>query len=91
MSLSVDLMGDGTYESGSEIVFADKNKAVTDADKSHITLHSATIEKMKANSNFKPNFAINLKSGSVFSLPREKKIDMNLELGFETDGTIQVK
>ena len=54
-------------------------------------MHSATIEKMKANSNFKPNFAINLKRGSVFSLPREKKIDMNLELGFETDGTIQVK
>lgn len=91
MSLSVDLMGDGTYESGSEIVFADKNKAVTDADKSHITLHTETITKMKANSNFKPNFAINLKRGSVFSLPREKKIDMNLELGFETDGTIQVK
>ena len=90
MSLKVDLIGDGSWETGS-VTFVDKNKTITDADKGTINLHTDTIQKMKANANFKPNFIIFLKRGSVFSLPREKKIDMNLEMGFETDGTIQVK
>ena len=90
MSLKVDLIGDGSWETGS-VKFVDKNKTITDEDKGIINLHTDTIQKMKANANFKPNFIIFLKRGSVFSLPREKKIDMNLEMGFETDGTIQVK
>ena len=91
MSLSVDLFGDGTKEKESPIKFADKNRPVTDADKSVITLKTDTVLKMKDTANFKPNFIINLSQGSTFSLPREKKIDMDLEIGFTTDGTIQVK
>jgi hypothetical protein len=91
MSLKVDLIGDGSWETGSEVKFIDKNKTITDDDKSSINLHTETIQKMKANANFKPNFVIFLKRGSVFSLPREKMIDMNLEMSFTTDGTIQVK
>lgn len=92
MQLWVDLIGDGlNYDKGSDIVFVDKNKTITEADKSTITLKTATIQKMKDTANFKPNFVLFLKRGSVFSLPREKMIDMNLEMSFKTDGTIQVK
>ena len=92
MQLWVDLLGDGAnYDKGSDIVFVDKNKTITDADKSSITLKTATIQRMKANANFNPNFVLFLRRNSVFSLPREKMIDMNLEMSFKTDGTIQVK
>lgn len=92
MQLWVDLIGDGlNYDKGSDIVFVDKNKTITEADKSTITLKTATIQKMKDTANFNPNFVLFLKRGSVFSLPREKMIDMNLEMSFKTDGTIQVK
>lgn len=91
MSLSVDLFGDNTIEKGGEIKFVNKNKAITEEDKSEIVLRTTTIQKLQNKADFKPNFIINLSQGSTFSLPREKKIDMDLEIGFTTDGTIQVK
>jgi len=91
MSLGIDLVGDGNYERGTEIKFVEKGKNITEDDKSVMELKQTTIQRMKAASQINPNFKIFINKDSRFSIPREKKIDMNIEIGFTTNGTVQVK
>ena len=91
LSLGIDLVGDGHYEKGTEISFVEKGKTITEEDKSIMTLQQTTIQRMKAASQINPNFKIFINKDSRFSIPREKKIDMNIEIGFTTNGTVQVK
>lgn len=91
MSLGIDLVGDGNYERGTEIKFVEKGKNITEDDKSVMELKQTTIQRMKAASQINPNFKIFINKDSRFSIPREKKIDMNIEISFTTNGTVQVK
>ncbi|WP_022932345.1 hypothetical protein [Treponema bryantii] len=91
MSLGIDLVGDGNYERGTEIKFVEKGKNITEDDKSVMELKQTTIQRMKAASQINPNFKIFINKDTRFSIPREKKIDMNIEIGFTTNGTVQVK
>lgn len=91
MSLGIDLVGDGNYERGTEIKFVEKGKNITEDDKSVMELKQTTIQRMKAASQINPNFKIFINKNTRFSIPREKKIDMNIEIGFTTNGTVQVK
>lgn len=92
MKLGIDMVGDGTnkYMQYAKIAIVDKNKNITDADKGVIELKQATIQKMKDISNFSPKIQLLMEKDSVFSLPREKAVEMNLEMGFTTDGTVKV-
>lgn len=90
MMLGVDMVGNGNYER-SRIRIVDENKKITDHDKSSIVLKQATIQNMKDISNFAPKVQVFMKENTVFSVPREKAVKMNLEMNFKTDGTIQVK
>lgn len=91
MSLGIDLVGDGNYERGTEIKFVEKGKNITEDDKSVMELKQTTIQRMKAASQINPNFKIFINKDTRFSIPREKKIDMNIEISFTTNGTVQVK
>ena len=91
MSLGIDLVGDGTFERGNEIRFVERGHAITEDDKSTLVLQQTTIQRMKAASQINPNFMIFIRKNTTFSIPREKNIDMNLEINFVTDGTVQVK
>lgn len=91
MSLGIDLVGDGNYERGTEIKFVEKGKNITEDDKSVMELKQTTIQRMKAASQINPNFKIFINKNTRFSIPREKKIDMNIEISFTTNGTVQVK
>lgn len=92
MKLGIDMVGDGTnkYMQYAKIAIVDKNKNITDADKGVIELKQATIQKMKDISNFSPKIQLLMEKDSVFSLPREKAVEMNLEMGFTTDGIVKV-
>ncbi len=90
MMLGVDMVGNGNYER-TRIRLVDENKKITDHDKSSIVLKQATIQNMKDISNFAPKVQVFMKENTVFSVPREKAVKMNLEMNFKTDGTIQVK
>lgn len=90
MMLGVDMVGNGNYER-SRIRLVDENKKITDHDKSSIVLKQATIQNMKDISNFAPKVQVFMGKNTVFSVPREKAVKMNLEMNFKTDGTIQVK
>ena len=92
MKLGIDMVGDGSnkYMQYAKIAIVDKNKNITDADKGVIELKQATIQKMKDISNFSPKIQLLMEKDSVFSLPREKAVEMNLEMGFTTDGIVKV-
>lgn len=91
MSLGVDLVGDGNFERGSDVVFVEKGTEITEEQKTTLVLKQTTIQRMKAASQINPNFKIFIKENTVYSIPRDKMIDMNLEISFTTDGTVQVK
>ncbi|SFI99601.1 hypothetical protein SAMN04487775_11063 [Treponema bryantii] len=90
MKLGIDLVGDGNFEYSSLSV-VDKNKTITEDDKGLITLPYTTVQKLKDTSSFTPNIQILMSKSSVFSIPREKAIEMNIELSLKTDGVVQVK
>ena len=90
MKLGIDLIGDGKFEYSSLSV-VDKNKTITEDDKGLITLPYTTVQKLKDTSSFTPNIQILMSKSSVFSIPREKAIEMNIELSLKTDGVVQVK
>lgn len=90
MKLGIDLIGDGNFEYSSLSV-VDKNKTITEDDKGLITLPYTTVQKLKDTSSFTPNIQILMSKSSVFSIPREKAIEMNIELSLKTDGVVQVK
>lgn len=89
MELGIDMVGTGPYEYA-KISVVDKNKKITDSDKGVLTLHQTTIQKMKDMSNFTPKIQLKMDKNSVFSVPRDKAVEMNIEMGITTDGTVQV-
>lgn len=89
MKLGFDLVGDGSYQYA-DIKVTDKGKKIAEKDKPYITLHQATIMKMKDISSLNPKIQLLMEKDSKFSLPRTKAIEMDLGITLSTDGNIKV-
>lgn len=90
MNLGVDLVGDSDFQ-WAKLSIVDKDKTITESDKSVLSLPYTTVQKMKDNSNLKPNIHIRMDKNTLFSVPREKGVEMNVELNLKTDGILQLK
>ena len=92
MELGIDMLGKGTVDSyqWAPIAVIDKSKRNHNT-KSSITLSQATIMEMKDNANFNPKIQLKIKKDSSFSIPREKTVQLNIEMAIKTDGIVQVK
>ncbi len=55
-----------------------------------ITLSRKTLNAFKESPSFNPNIKIKMTQGTVFSVPREKAVNMYVELSVKTGGKIQV-
>lgn len=91
-------LGIGFTDSSDDIQWArlniiNESTNITEDDKSKISITPSIIEKIQTSGNFVPNFTIKMDNGTVFSLPREKAIKMNLELALKANGDepVQVK
>ena len=73
------------------IVEKEKTKNVSASDKTTITLTYTTVKRIRETGKLNPNLTLFVGKDSVLCLPREKAIDMNLEVSLKTDGTVQVK
>lgn len=92
MELGFNLLGDGNpqnYQYG-PIKIVDKEKKVKESDKSAIQLYQTTILSMKENANFNPNIQLKMAKNTIFSVPRVKSVEMNLEMAIQTDGIVKV-
>lgn len=89
MMLGFDLVGDGTYQYGA-IFIVDKDKKITANDKGSISMSQTTIQAMKQAANFNPNIQLKMAKDTVFSVPREKAVEMNIEMAIKTDGIVKV-
>lgn len=90
MKLGFDMAGNGSY-AYSKLSVVSKDKTITEEDKSTITLPYTTIERIRANSTFKPNIQLLIQRDSVFAIPRDKAVEMAIDLNLTTDGIVQVK
>ena len=90
MQLGFDLVGNNQYQYGS-INIVDKEKKIKESDKSVIQLYQTTILAMKENANFSPNIQLKMAKDTIFSVPRVKAVEMNIEMGIKTDGIVKVK
>ena len=88
--LGIDMVGNGNYERA-KIKIVDENKKITENDKSSIVLKQATIQSMKDISSFAPKIQIFMEENTLFSIPREKAVKMNIEMNLKTDGTVQIQ
>lgn len=86
MELGIDLLGDGNYIP-STITEKEKGKS---NEKTAINIPYATIKKIKDTGNINPKIKVKISNGSVIKLPREKAIEMNVDINLKTDGTVQV-
>ena len=75
----------------SRLTVVDKNSTITERDKGVIELPYSSVLAMKQNGEFNPNISIRLLEDSIFSIPREKSVEMNVELCMTTDGVISIK
>ena len=87
ITLGIDLVGDGNYKY-STIVEKDKDKS---NEKSEISIPAAAIKKIKDSGTIDPKIKIQIAKDTVLTLPREKAIEMNIDINLKTDGTVQVK
>ena len=87
IQLGVDLIGDGNYIT-SRIVEKEKGKS---DEKTPVTIPAATIKKIKDTGTIDPKIKIQIANNSVLKLPREKAVEMNIDINLKTDGTVQVK
>lgn len=85
--LGIDLVGDGNYKY-STIEEKEKDKS---NEKSEISIPAATIKKIKDTGTIDPKIKIQITKDTVLTLPREKAIEMNIDINLKTDGTVQVK
>lgn len=90
IKLGIDLIGDGKDIQYAPIKIVDKNKPKADSDKSVISLYQKTIIRMKDLATFNPNIQLQMLKGTVFSVPRNKGVDMSVELNLITDGTVEI-
>lgn len=70
--------------------FNDGNVNYYTVDSSVVALTSEQIQDMFRTYPFRPQASIFMERGSVFSIPRELSIDMNLAIKLETDGEIRI-
>ena len=45
---------------------------------------------MKDLGNFNPSIKLKMEKGSIFSIPREKAVEMKIEMGLKTNGAVKV-
>ena len=83
MKLGVDMLGNGNYEYA--VIYTVKESS---NDKLEIVLKPETIQKIKEIGTFVPNFRLQLENDTVFSIPRDKGIKVNIELSLKTDGIV---
>ena len=88
INLSIDLFGDGNDIITSRIVEKEKGKT---NEKTSVPIHAATIKKIKDTGTIDPKIKIQIAKDTVLTLPREKAIEMNIDINLKTDGTVQVK
>lgn len=91
MELCVDLFGDGKYKNVPLVVTNKPKNQITEADKQIISFDALTVEKLRENQKIDPKFLIKMENNANFSIPREKAVEMNLEVHIKTDGTIKVR
>ena len=89
IKLGIDIIGDGSYQYA-PITIVDKKKPLEDSDKNAISIQQKNIIKMKDTESFDPHIQLQLLKDTVFSIPREKGVDVRIELNLTTDGTVQV-
>lgn len=87
IKLGIDLVGDGNYKY-STIEEKEKDKS---NEKSEISIPAAAIKKIKDSGTIDPKIKIQIAKDTVLTLPREKAIEMNIDINLKTDGTVQVK
>ena len=87
MNLGIDLVGDGSMEYV-PIAVVDKTSNVKKTEKK---LDVESIKKMKQLSSLSPKFNLIIAKDTTISLPREKGVEMDLELSLKTDGDISIK
>ncbi len=87
--LGIDFLGSGDFEYN-PISVKEKTSSISESDKSVLTLKTETIQKLKDFSSFNPNFKLQIKKNSTFSIPREKAVEMYVEANLKTDGTVQI-
>ena len=81
MKLGIDLLNNGDMEWAN---ISDSGK------KEIITLPRRTLNAFKESPSFNPNIVIKMEQDTVFSIPREKAVNMYIELSVKTGGKIQV-
>lgn len=81
MKLGIDLLNNGDMEWAN---ISDSGK------KEIITLPRRTLNAFKESPSFNPNIKIKMTQDTVFSVPREKAVNMYVELSVKTGGKIQV-
>ena len=89
MLLGVDMLGNGNYEYA-VIYTVKENKVLSDSDKCEIVLKPDTIQGIKDVGNFMPNFRLKLERNTIFTIPRDKGVKVNIELSLKTDGVISL-
>ena len=86
---------------GVELILADENRAVYESDRLNISLNGGRQEKFSIDrtdvTDILNAYPLKLESATIFipenseiSIPRTKKIDVNLQIGLKTDGTIEL-
>lgn len=81
MKLGVDLLNNGDMK---EANLSDSGK------KESFSLSRPTLNAFKESPSFNPKIVINIYQDTVFSIPREKAVNMYIELSVKTGGKIQV-
>ena len=84
MELGVDLLNTGLDEDMRWANISDSGKQEV------ITLPRKTLNAFKESPSFNPNIKIRMTKDTVFSVPREKAVNMYVELSVKTGGKIQV-
>ena len=84
MQLGVNLLNTGDPEDMKWANISDSGKQEV------ITLSRKTLNAFKESPSFNPNIKIKMTQGTVFSVPREKAVNMYVELSVKTGGSIQV-
>ncbi len=87
MQLGVSMTSGGDYK-WTTLAVAEKGK---DNKKNEIKIDPQTVLAIKDSSNFQPNIMLKMDKGTRFSFPREKAIEMNIDIELQTDGKVQIQ
>ena len=87
MKLGFDLLGNNDYQWESISV---KPKGTSIESGSKFSLKQETVVNMKDLGNFNPSIKLKMEKGSIFSIPREKAVEMKIEMGLKTNGAVKV-